>query len=458
MIQENVWSAFTAFLLGGQHLAPHWLSEKVRRSPIRPHDVWMRHSAWLTEARVMDRGPRHWSNISFPRTKVEINTLSLLQIGLLVLKKKENHFILAKLDFTESDFVTMLFLGGWGNKKCACANNRCFNACQVIKCLFFARTDSIGDKLAASIRFELLSHLNQNQTVFFLLSFVVFFACNRKSVVLLTFKWLLSFFQAALILYKIPQVFLIASASQQCQEGPDDWLLTRHSNLLQSPKKIASLDSPPTSQNPLTWSSNCPSRKVMPAWEVRETFTPSKSQAVSSPEHKPKLIGNHARAPQSSRFFYSQVLKSDAVTSGTIFSLCAIKCFPFCGCSLYGSCELAFLFFYYFWFAESFRIAEFVRVVFVRLRQLTLLGRSGRRLAGLSVHPSLSFPGLSFFLFVCFSLPARWRKRLPRVASYFRRFMVGRLQPPAASWDCALIRGEREKKNDSPESAVYKFV
>lgn len=42
--------------------------------------------------------------------------------------------------------------------------------------------------------------------------------------------------------------------------------------------------------------------------------------------------------------FCSQVLKSDAVTSGIIFSRCDMKCFRFCWCSLYGTCGLAFLF------------------------------------------------------------------------------------------------------------------
>lgn len=66
-----------------------------------------------------------------------------------------------------------------------------------------------------------------------------------------------------------------------------------------------------------------------------------------------------------------------------------------------------------------------------------------------------AFPIFLFFVF--FFLTARRRKRLPRVASYFRRFLVGPLRTPAASPDCALIHREREK-NDSPESAVYKFV
>lgn len=190
-------------------------------------------------------------------------------------------------------------------------------------------------------------------------------------------------------------------------------------------------------------------------WE--QNSHPLKVRQFRLQSDKPKLIGNYARAPQSSRFFYSQVLKSDAVTSGTIFSLCGIKCFSFCGCSLCGSCGLAFSLLLFLWFVESFRIAKFVCVVSVCLRRSTLPGRSGRRLAGLSVDPPLSF--LVCLFFSLFFLSGKTEEASAESRVVFQEVLAG---PPAASRSLPRLcfnTSRREKKmilQNQPCRNLYK--
>lgn len=108
-------------------------------------------------------------------------------------------------------------------------------------------------------------------------------------------------------------------------------------------------------------------------------YTPPKMLQLDPFRNAQKTLENeHELHTRPDVPFYSQVLKSDAVTSGIIYSRCDMKCFWFCWCSLYGSCGLAFL------FLESWGLLNVCFFVSV-----TLLPLFGGRLAGLSANLSL---------------------------------------------------------------------
>lgn len=133
-------------------------------------------------------------------------------------------------------------------------------------------------------------------------------------------------------------------------------------------------------------------------------YTPPKMCQLDAFRNAQKILENELRTHPDVPF-YSQVLKSDAVASGIIYSRCDMKCFWFCWCSLYGSRGLAFL------FLESWGLLNVCFFVSV-----TLLPLFGRRLAGLSVN--LSLP-------LVFKAGPRWRRPPSRPSPRFGRVLVG---------------------------------